>query len=388
MKICIVTSSFPRYPGDYGGFFVYDHALALSKKHEVHVIYLDNLKRTQTYPDAIIRHPISYPFRSYPLAQVKPWEFPGVPLLLFEMARKLRYVKRHFNIELFYPFWTIPCGYLCALVCSRTPILLGIMGSDLKVFGKTTFTKPFISRAVTRANRILAVSEDLKAEAISLGANPNAIEVIPTGVDLSVFKPMNKKELRLKLGIPDGFIWVFSGSLFRLKRVDWIIKLSAKLLGEFHFNVLILGDGPERKRLEELALSLNVTNVLFKGRVPREEVPLYLAASDVLLLFSETEGLPNCIEEAMASGLPVIATKVGGIPDIIKDGENGYLVENEYQAETGLRHLMTSPESAREMGLASLSFAQQYLSLELMLDKILKLCESMRFKQKGQVNNE
>ncbi len=377
MKICIVTSSFPRFPGDYGGFFVYDQALALSKKHEVHVIYLDNLRRKQIYTDPIIRHPILSPFKSYPLAQVKPWEFPGVPVLLWALAQKLKYVKRRYKIDLFYPFWTIPCGYICALVCGSTPVLLGIMGSDLKVFGKTTFTRPFISRAVKRANKILAVSEDLKEETIGLGGNAADIEVIPTGVDISVFKPMDKKELRLNLGLPDGFVWVFSGSLFKLKRVDWIIRLSAKLQKEFNFHVLLLGDGPERKRLEELALSLNVTNIIFKGRVPREEVPLYLAASNVLLLLSETEGLPNCIEEAMASGLPVIAAKIGGIPDIVKDGITGYLAENIEQAEIGLRRLMASPDTTREMGSAALSFAQQHLSLELMLEKVVKLCESI-----------
>jgi glycosyltransferase involved in cell wall biosynthesis len=376
MKICIVASSFPRFTEDYGGFFVYEQALTLSKKHEVHVIYPDNLKTPRSFNDRIIRHPIPYHLKSYPLAQLRFWELPGVPLLLFDMAKTVKSVQRKFGIDMIYAFWTIPCGYICATVGGKTPILLGLMGSDLKVFGKTWITRPFISRAIKRANRILAVSEDLKTEAVGLGGNTSTIEVIPTGVDTNIFKPMDKKTLRKKLGIPDGFVWIFSGSLFKLKRVDWILQLSARLSKEFAFHVVIIGDGPERNKLEEMAKTLEIPNVIFKGKVPRAEVPLYLAASDVLLLLSETEGLPNCIEEALASALPVVATKVGGIPDIVKNGINGYLVENIQQAENGLRQLMTSPELTLKMGSAALSFARTQLAIDIMLGKMEKLCES------------
>jgi glycosyltransferase involved in cell wall biosynthesis len=377
LKVCIVTSSFPRYPGDFSGFVVYDQALALSKKHEVHVIYPDNIKHPLDNNDRIHRHSIPYPFKSYPLAQVHSWELPGVPRLLFDMAKTIRKIDRQFGIDLFYAFWTIPCGFICSWSCRKTPMLLGIMGSDLEVFGRQSLTRPFIARAIGRADGIISVSEDLKREAIGLGGSAETIHVVPTGVDTKRFKPMDKKAIRAKLSIPDGFIWMFSGSLFKLKRVEWIIRLCARLNSDFKFNVLIVGDGPERQSLQNLAKTLGIDNIIFKGLITREDMPEYMAAADVLLLFSETEGLPNCIQEAMAVGMPVVATRVGGMPDIIKDGYNGYLVENESEAETALRQLMSSPVLAAQMGSNALSFARQTLSIDKILEQIVKICESM-----------
>ncbi len=378
MKICIVTSSFPRYPGDYSGFFAYEQAKALSQNHEVHVIYPDNLKNKQKFNDTLIRHPISYPLKSYPLAQVHLWELPGVLLLLVDLANKIRYVRRKFHIDLFYAFWTIPCGFICSLCRGKTPMVLGLMGSDLEVFGKRMISKPFISHAIKKADKMIAVSEDLKEESVGLGGDRERIVVIPTGVDISLFKPMDKPTIKQKLGLPEGFIWIFSGSLFKLKRVDWILNLSASLSKQFDFHVVIIGDGPERKRLEDMAKSLGIKNILFIGKVPREAVPFYMAASDVLLLLSETEGLPNCIQEAMATGIPVVATKVGGMPDIIQDGTSGFLVDNEPQAELALKKLMSTPGLAVKMGAAALSYARDFLAVGIIMDKIEKNCQSMR----------
>lgn len=374
MKICIVTSSFPRFEGDYSGFFVYEQALALSKKHEVHVIALgvnSNFAKDKPF----IIHSIPYPFRTYPLAQVKGPDLINTPLLLVRMGQKIHEVNKRYSIDLFYAFWTIPSAFITSLTCGNKPLLVGLMGSDLKVFGKVPLIKPFIKHALKRADKIVAVSNDLKCEATELGACQDDISVIPTGVDIAKFKPGDKRSLRQKLKIPDGFVWLFSGSLFKLKRVDWILEIARSLHPKYDFSVLILGDGPERESLERLKAKFGLTNVEFRGRVPRDEMPDYVAASDVLLLLSETEGLPNCVEEAMACGVPVIATNVGGLSDVVHHGLTGYLVDNQTQTEEYLIKLITSKERQAELGANALDFAQKTLSNQLVFDKIVKLCE-------------
>ena len=93
-------------------------------------------------------------------------------------------------------------------------------------------------------------------------------------------------------------------------------------------HTLIIGDGPDKDMLESLTHQLQMGNyVTFKGQIQNEQIPDYLAASDVFVLPSLSEGFPNVLLEAMASGLPIVATNVGGIPEFVKDGENGFITE-------------------------------------------------------------
>lgn len=377
MKICLVTSSFPRYKGDYSGYFIYEQALALSSKHEVHIIYPSNLALPDGRNEPFYRHPLPYPFKTYPLAQVSGLDLLNILKLLVAMAREIRHVRREYEIDLFYAFWTIPSAFMCSLLCGKTPYLAGLMGSDVRVFGKGGIAKPFIKRAIKRASRIVALSSDLKREAVALGAKEGEVSVIPSGVDISMYKPRDKQALRARLGLPGGLILLYVGSLFRLKRVDRIIKASANLGKDFNFHVVIVGDGPERQELESMTRRLGMRNVLFKGRVPHEDVPLYTAASDIFLLLSETEGLPSCVQEAMASGNPVIASNVGGLPDMVIDGVTGYLVEDEKDVEESLTRFMSSPALVSELGLNALNFARQYLSTGETLKQVTELCESI-----------
>lgn len=154
------------------------------------------------------------------------------------------------------------------------------------------------------------------------------IFVIPNGIDLNVFEGLSKEELRKKFGLnKTEKIILYVGRLLHIKGLIYLIE-AVKNINEKNKRLLLVGYGDDRKHLENLVKKLKIENIVtFVGKVPNKEVFEYMVASDVLVLPSLSEGFPNVILEAMASGLPIIATKVGGIPKIVNNEVNGFLVD-------------------------------------------------------------
>lgn len=376
MKLCIVTSSFIRFKGDYSGQHVYNQAQDLSRSHEVHVIY----PAEQDYPDipeeGFIRHPFTYPFKMYPMSQAHGWDLLNTPKLFSRMAKEIKRVGKEHDIDVFYAFWTIPAAFICSLACGTTPYIIGMMGSDDKVFGKLGLARPFIHRAVRNATRIIALSEELKQQAIDMGVSPQNITIIPSGIDIDTYHPYDRAALKKELGLPPKRMVLFVGSLFKLKRVDWLVRLTGSL-GKYHsFHTVVIGDGPERKALEDMATRLRVSDITFLGRVSYDEVPRYMAAAETLVLFSETEGLPSSVQESLSCGTPVIATNVGGLSDIVRDGTTGYLVNRESEAAVAIGKLFNGAERGKAMGRLAREFACRYLSHEVTSRQVCRVCES------------
>lgn len=178
------------------------------------------------------------------------------------------------------------------------------------------------------ASSIVALTEYMKKTIKKV--TDKEINVIPNGVDLSKFTVNeNKSNIRHELNIPlDKTILILVGRLYPVKGVEYLIE-SISFLKETRddFKLLIIGDGSERSYLEKLSEELNITNyVEFRGKIPNDEVPLYLKASDIFILPSLSEGFPNALLEAMASGLPVVTTKIRGLDEIVEEGINGFLV--------------------------------------------------------------
>lgn len=154
------------------------------------------------------------------------------------------------------------------------------------------------------------------------------VEVIPNGIDLKRFEGLERKP-------HDGFIIMTIARLEKVKGVKYFIE-SLRYLSQLNCHycnngsstAIIIGDGSERKNLENLTKKLGLENkVKFLGQIPNEKIPEYLAAADCFVLPSLKEGFGIAVLEAMAAGVPVIASKVGGILDIIEDGKTGFLVK-------------------------------------------------------------
>lgn len=171
---------------------------------------------------------------------------------------------------------------------------------------------------VNKATHIIAGSEGIKNALVrDLDAEISKITVIGCGVDSAFFKPIkDKHKLRKKLNLPkDKPIVLFVGTLSYLKGVDIIYK-SAELLPDVNF--VLVGSGN---------LKTNLLNCIFVGPRPHYEIRLWMNASDLFLLPSRSEGLGIVILEAFSCGLPVVASAVGGIPDLIKDKQNGFIIK-------------------------------------------------------------
>ena len=186
------------------------------------------------------------------------------------------------------------------------------------------------STVLKDADRVITVSRKTMEYVLKLGAGKSKTSVMYNGVDQNFFYPMNKEKSRDKLGLPENKMLILTVRRLVYKNgLDTLIK-SASLLARDFPNLLfiVIGNGPDRKFIANRIRQLGVNeNVRLAGFVPEELLPLYYNAADYFVIPSSSgEGLPLVLLEAMACGLPVIATTVGGTPEIIKDMVNGALV--------------------------------------------------------------
>ena len=302
MRIAFIVTGLP--PHDVGGTETQTMNLArnLAGRHEVTIL----TRRVKGAPDEeridgvrIIR------FRFFPFPVLR---FFSHTLSCLRLVRKLKD-----ETDCLFCMMLSPNGLVGALAAR----LFGMKSAASERGGDWyTGEKRFLGRRINgfvirNSSVVIAQTDKIKRE--MLGRYPGArIEVINNGVDMS---PIRAK----------GKAVVFAGNLQQRKGVAYLIEAMAKLDAE----LIVIGDGPERAALEQLARKLGIScRAHFEGRVKPQDMRRHMARGRVFVLPSvEGEGLPNVILEAMSIGLPVVSTRISGIPDIVKDGETGFIVE-------------------------------------------------------------
>ncbi|HTM44354.1 MAG TPA: glycosyltransferase family 4 protein [Polyangiaceae bacterium] len=233
-------------------------------------------------------------------------------------AVTLRYRGR---VDIVLGSWAYPDGFAAVTLAKMlgVPSVVKLHGSDMNVVARWRGPRRHLNWALPRADRVVAVSRPLAAAATALGVSPERIDVVSNGIDRDLFHPRDRSEARRALQLPvDRRLLLYVGHLTENKGAFDLIQAFTEMNEAFHdVQLVMIGDGTAAPKCHHLALRAT-DRVRFTGPLPQEQIPTWLAACDVLALPSWNEGTPNVVLEALASGRCVVASNVGGIPDIVR----------------------------------------------------------------------
>lgn len=381
MNVLMVTSSYPKFPGDVTAPFLESIAEAVAARgHQVDVVlpHHPQLRR----PAGRVRF---FPYRYAPAEAWNLWGYaqslesdvklrPLVPLLAPLVAGALRaQVSRRLldqRYDVVHAHWVIPnAAFLDGLPrAHRVPFVISLHGSDVFLAERQPLARFFARRAFADAGAVSACSNDLGERARALGAPAERLRTVPYGVDLEAFRPGGDiAGVRDRFGVGLGELFVLGvGRLVEKKGFSVLIEAVAQVPG---VRLVIAGAGDLREALEREALRLGAA-VVFAGPLERERVTAALPAADVVVVPSlvdragNVDGLPNSLLEALASGRPVIASRVAGIPDVVSDQANGLLTPpgDAGALAAALVRLRDNPTLRQALGAAARTRAERELS--------------------------
>lgn len=273
-----------------------------------------------------LRHGISVHHPRYP---VIPWfGMSSAPYLLYRatlptLRRLLASGERFDAIDAHYVY---PDG-VAAVWLGRAlglPTVVTARGTDVNLIPKYVLPRALIRRAISGASALIAVSGALKSELVALGAPDDKVTVLRNGVDITLFRPIDRASARAELGLTRPTL-LSVGHLIERKGHHRVIEAMTRLV---EFDLLIAGEGPERGRLNALINRLGLAErVRLLGGWPHAELPSLYGAADILVLASSREGWANVLLEAMACGTPVVASNIWGNPEVVRDVMAGVIAE-------------------------------------------------------------
>jgi teichuronic acid biosynthesis glycosyltransferase TuaC len=272
----------------------------------------------------------------------------AAPLALF--AAVLPFLRRQIingrDFDLIDAHYFYPDGAAAVLLgrALGRPVIITARGSDLNIIARYVIPRRWIRWAARHADGLVAVSSGLRQRLVELGVPAERIRVLRNGVDLTLFRPYDREAARQKLGFARPSLLAV-GNLVALKRHNLMIQALPQLP---EVQLVIVGDGPERAAIENLARERSVADrVQFLGRLPQDRLPEIYSAADLLLLVSTHEGWPNVLLESMACGTPVAVSEIGGITDIVAAAEAGRIVADVTPSRLAatIRDLLAAPPS-------------------------------------------
>jgi N-acetyl-alpha-D-glucosaminyl L-malate synthase BshA len=317
LKIGIVC--YPTFGGS--GVVATELGKALAEKgHEIHFITYSQPVRLGSLRKNVRYHEVNV--SDYPLFLYPPYEL--------VLASKMVDVAKHEGLDLLHVHYAIPhasAAYMAKQILKREginlPVITTLHGTDITLLGRDASFEPVISFAIHESDAVTAVSQSLRTDTYKLFGINIDIEVIPNFLNPNPFNENVVKEIREEYA-PDGTPMLIHISNFRpVKRVMDVMEIY-KRVNELKPSILIMvGDGPDRSKAEQFARDNQLNDVVFVGNVknPME----LLSAADVMLLPSESESFGLAALEAMASGVPVVSSNAGGLPELNRHGVSGLM---------------------------------------------------------------
>jgi glycosyltransferase involved in cell wall biosynthesis len=252
------------------------------------------------------------------------------PLLLYLSVRRAvrEIIAQGFDFDLIDAHYYYPDGVAAAFIARELgkPFVVTARGSDINLIAEFRVPRRMMLWTARNAAATITVSGALKARLAAFGADAHRIKVLRNGVDLALFRPCERNSAKRKYGVEGPApVLISVGNLIQPKGHHIAIEATA-----YHpsARLLVVGAGPERPALQALAGRLGISErVYFLGRVGQAELPETYSAADILILASSREGWANVLLEAMACGTPIVATDVGGTPEVITEPAAGLLVK-------------------------------------------------------------
>jgi N-acetyl-alpha-D-glucosaminyl L-malate synthase BshA len=318
MKIGMVC--YPTYGGS--GVVATELGKALANKgHQVHFVAYEQPARLHHFFENIYFHEVS--FTNYPLFVFPPYET--------ALASKLVDVVKFQELDVIHVHYAIPhasAAFLAKKILAEQgihiPVVTTLHGTDITLVGKDSTFEPVVSFSINQSDGVTTVSESLKQETFQYFEVTNEIEVIPNFIDLEAFKKYDKDHFKKAIA-PQGEAIVMHVSNFRkVKRIADVVHIFHGIRQQKPAKLLLVGDGPERKKAEALCRELKIcSDVRFLGK--QQAVGELLAIADLFLMPSEKESFGLAALEAMACEVPVISSNAGGLPEINIDGQTGFM---------------------------------------------------------------
>ena len=344
--VVMVTTSYPRFPGDSVGTFMEPIAKGVAARgHEVHIVAPWHPRITRgKVEDGVHFHFFRYaPVEALNVfgyaaglradVKLKRAAWMAAPLALAAGWFKAMRVAQKRRATVMHGHWVVPGGVIAAAARPALPLVVSLHGSDVFVAENTAAAGAAARRVFARAGSVTACSADLAQRAVKLGAAPERVEVVPYGVDTARFRPVPEqraaRRARLSLAADQPLV-VAAGRLVRKKGFEYLIDAMAALEGT---HLALAGEGDLEGELRERAARAGVAGrVHFLGNLSQDDVGQWFGAGDVVAIPSvrddsgNVDGLPNTALEALASGTAVVATGAGGLGSVVLEDHTGSLV--------------------------------------------------------------
>lgn len=319
MKIGITC--YPTYGGS--GVIATELGKALAQRgHQIHFISYALPFRLTGFVENVFFHEVE--MSSYPL-----FEF---PLYTLSLASKMVEVTEFENLDLLHVHYAIPhasSAYLAKNMLKKKKdikIITTLHGTDITLVGLEPSFLPLVKFSIEESDGVTAVSRFLKEKTITNYYIDKNIEVIPNFIDTDIFKPKEACTFRKHIA-PDGEkVLVHTSNFRQVKRVTDTIKILERVIKEVPTKLILVGDGPDRSECERLTRQLNLMDhVKFLGK--QEGLVEIINSADIFLIPSQSESFGLAALEAMSCGKPVVSSSVGGLPELIKHNETGFIAE-------------------------------------------------------------
>lgn len=343
MKIGIVC--YPTFGGS--GVVATELGLALSKRgHEVHFITYSQPVRLDLLGSNVHYHEVNVP--EYPLFLYQPYE-------LALSSKLVDMVKLH-KIEILHVHYAIPhayAAYMAKMMLQEegiyVPIVTTLHGTDITLVGSHPFYKPAVTFSINKSDAVTSVSQSLKDDTIRLFDIKNEIEVIPNFIDFSRHKVEFTDCQRHLMANENEKIITHISNFRKVKQIPDVVEVFYNIQKELPARLMMVGEGPEKGEAEKLCSKLGIADkVVFFGN--SHEIDKILCFSDLFLLPSITESFGLAALEAMASGVPVISSNTGGIPEVNIDGVSGFFsdVNDVEDMSKNALYILSDPERLQQ----------------------------------------